>query len=532
MSIALRHPAMHQLAPKLLSNVRLTQADVGAMRTPDAHDVDAVLGWLSEAGITQTRPDKDWVHVRTTVAKAEKLLKMQLHRYSFDNKPAVVRTREYSVPDHLAKVVSFVHPIANFMTPEHEVAASSRVPGEQLPHARDEDVCRYGIQPLCIMRQYNISYTAPTGASPSRLGIAGFLEEYANFDDLQNFFGRYVPHLAGYTFGVELVNGGQNPQNASKAGTEANLDVEYALAIGHPARATYYSTGGRGVKLNDSGQPFPDEYTDNEPYLDLLEYLLGKPDEELPHVLSVSYADDELSVPRPYAEKTCCLFGLLAGRGVSVIFGSGDGGARGGRNATCRTNDGTNRDVTIATFPPSCPWVTAVGAVTSDDDPPRGATFSSGGFSQYFERPGWQAAAVDEYVEALDGHLAGYYNASMRALPDISAVGERFLTVVGGNVTMLSGTSASAPVFAAMIALINDARLRRGQRSLGWLNERLYSIKVRAMLRDKRRGQSKSCVFSGGLQPGGWRAKKGWDAVTGLGTPGAFDDLLRVLGED
>ncbi|PON10200.1 hypothetical protein C2W62_51345, partial [Candidatus Entotheonella serta] len=64
------------------------------------------------------------------------------------------------------------------------------------------------------------------------------------------------------------------------------------------------------------------------------------------------------------------------------------------------------------------------------------------------------------------------------------------------------------------------------------LNKRLYSSKVRKVLHDTTEGQSRSCVFSGDKKPGGWPAKKGWDAITGLGTPGSFGDLLRVLVED
>ena len=132
-------------------------------------------------------------------------------------------------------------------------------------------------------------------------------------------------------------------------------------------------------------------------------------------------------------------------------------------------------------------------------------------------------------MRALNGFLQGYYNPNMRAIPDISAVGTQFMTIVSGQPVLLEGTSASAPVFAAMIALVNDARLRKGKQVLGWLNDKLYSAAVRKVLYDTTGGQSSSCVFSGGSKPGGWPAAKGWDAITGLGTPGNFNDLLRVL---
>lgn len=533
MSIALRQPEIHALGATLTGAIRLSVDEILSLRTPDQGDIDDVLGWLADNGITEAKSDKDWVHVRTTVGTAEKLLNMELHRYSFEGKPPVLRTTEYSIPESLSKAISFVHPIANFMTPTHEVAASRPMPPNMATalHRRDDSLCSAITLPICIAKQYNISYSTPDGTSEVRFAIAGFLEQYANFNDTKEFFNRTKPELvtAGYNFSVELINGGENLQDPARAGFEANLDVEYGMAIGYPAQVTYFSTGGRGVKLNDSGKPYPDEYADNEPYLELLEYLLEKPDDQLPHVLSMSYADDELSVPRPYAERVCAMFGMLAARGTSVLVGSGDGGAKGGRNATCRTNDGTNKDITVATFPSTCPWVTAVGAVTNVQNPPQGASFSSGGFSQYFKRPQWQAAAVDGYVKALGGHLQGYYDPNMRAIPDISAVGTQFMTIVNGEPVMLDGTSASTPVFAALIALVNDARLRKGKPVLGWLNGKLYSPAVQSVLYDTTGGQSLSCVFAGGIQPGGWPAKKGWDAITGLGTPGDFNDLLQVL---
>jgi tripeptidyl-peptidase-1 len=62
----------------------------------------------------------------------------------------------------------------------------------------------------------------------------------------------------------------------------------------------------------------------NEPYIDLLTYLLKLPDHELPQTLSTSYGEDEQSVPRAYAQKICQLFGQLGARGVSVLFSSGE----------------------------------------------------------------------------------------------------------------------------------------------------------------------------------------------------------------
>jgi tripeptidyl-peptidase I len=531
LSFALRQPNIHGLHANLAArsqngNTHLTQQQARSLRAPDPNDVDTVVKWLEANGIHDAETKDDWIHIRTTVAQAEPLLDMTLQRYEYENTGPVIRAREYSIPDNLSDAIIFVHPVANFLAPKKELTA----PSEQrlLEERAATGVCARGTTPKCIRELYKMPAIEADDASEIRFGVAGFLEQYVNYADIEQFLRLTAPEVvnAGYNFSVELANGGENPQDPAKAGSEAALDIEYAMALGYPTNITYYSTGGRGVKLDDTGKPYEEEYVDNEPYLELLEFLLDKPDDEVPHVLSISYADDELSVPQPYAERVCNLLGVLTARGTSILSGSGDGGASGARNSSCRSPDG--RDVTMAVFPATCPWVTGVGAVTNNGNPLKGAGFSGGGFSQYFSRPAWQDQVVEGYVRELDGHLQTYYDPQMRATPDISAVGTNFPVMVALQIVSLEGTSASTPLLGAMIALANDARAKAGKGALGWLNELLYSSEVRSALQDVTEGSSKSCVFSDG-QAGGWPATEGWDAITGLGVPREFQPFVDAL---
>lgn len=531
LSFALREPNMAQLSKKIttLRGKHLSAKEARDLRSPDKKDVDAVQKWLQTQGITDALQQDAWIHVHTTVADAQELLEMQLSDFAFEDQDPVMRTLEYSVPDHLKDAISFVHPIANFMSPKRDLTQPSSPVDPSELQKRTGQPCARRTTPDCIRKMYNFPSVDPNATSSVRVGIAGFLEQYANYEDTQLFLQALAPNISatGYNFSIELVNGGENSQDPSEAGSEAALDMQYAMSLGYPAQMTYYSTGGRGVKLDDSGNPKPPALVDNEPYLEFLEYLLEKSDDEIPHVLSFSYADDELTVPRPYAERVCSLFGVLTARGTSVLGASGDGGAKGARNSSCRTWGGN--DVTMAVFPATCPWVTAVGATRNQGDPPAGAALSGGGFSLYFEREPWQAGVVDDYIDALEGHLEGYYVPNMRATPDISAVGTTFIVLVGMVPLLLDGTSASAPLLAAMIGLINDARLKEGKPVLGWLNQYLYSEPVKAVLQDITEGTSYSCKFQDGKSPGGWPAKKGWDAITGLGVPDDFEALKEVL---
>ncbi|KAJ6553048.1 hypothetical protein B0H19DRAFT_915444, partial [Mycena capillaripes] len=64
----------------------------------------------------------------------------------------------------------------------------------------------------------------------------------------------------------------------------------------------------------------------------------------------------------------------------------------------------------------------------------------------------------------------GAHPKSGRGYPDVALQGLHNQTVVGGGTVLQSGTSASAPAFAAIIALINDRLLTAGKPSLGFLN--------------------------------------------------------------
>lgn len=217
------------------------------------------------------------------------------------------------------------------------------------------------------------------------------------------------------------------------------------------------------------------------------------------------------------------MFMQLGARGVSVLFSSGDSGPGG----TCKSNVDNSTTTFLPTFPAGCPYVTSVGATTGSA-PERGVTFSSGGFSIYHNRPAYQDDAVGTYLSSIGETYAGLYNNTGRGIPDVSAQGYHFIVIDKGLTISLSGTSASSPVFAGVVALLNAARKSQGQSPLGFLNPWLYNNS--AALLDITDGYSSGCSGAGGGLPvsgARWNATTGWDPVTGLGTP-LFDQLLAV----
>lgn len=206
------------------------------------------------------------------------------------------------------------------------------------------------------------------------LGIAGFLNQVAHWDDWGLFVDNLAPWIRKpFNFSIVSLNHASNMQNDTvHASHEASLDVQYAMALAPHINTFFYSTPGLGPLVPDNDQP-TQEYNQNEPYLDQLLYLSSLPDKELPQVISYSYGENEQSVPFDYADQVCTMFGLLSMRGVSILVASGDNGP----GESCRSNrDNSTRFNAI--FPASCPCVTAVGG-TIGVEPERAAYFSSGG---------------------------------------------------------------------------------------------------------------------------------------------------------
>lgn len=375
LSIVLRQPRINELKARLdrISDPQsaeyghhLTKDEVKAYQAPDQRSLDAVRSWLRSNKFTNFTTRNSIVKVTATVAHVNRVLGTTLGHYSFQGYSDFIRAESYFLPRVLDGNIEFIYPISSFMPPPQSRLRTlpARKSSAMLASADDEDQpCPAGVTPACLKALYNVTYAdaAALTKSPVRFGIAGFLEQWIKYSDVAEFLGRYAPELGGlgYNFTVATLNNGTNPQPEtpkSRAGLEASLDVEYGMALAYPSNVIYYSTGGRGEKVDNNGDLVPSNRSDNEPYLEFLQYLLDLSDEEIPHVVSISYADDEQSVPVSYATRVCDLFALGAARGVTFLSGSGDGGASGIGQHECYSNDGEKRRMFLPTFPASCPW--------------------------------------------------------------------------------------------------------------------------------------------------------------------------------
>lgn len=351
----------------------------------EAHSV--VSSWLVKAGIFNFTSETQWVTVFATVSEAQALLGTRYKWYmrsSAEQKLAIrkLRTLQYCIPDDVASHIDLIEPTIYFDQPHPSYSSFNCV---QLTSTGS---CNWdAITPSCLRDMYNAYTDSHEHEAP--VAIASFVKEYARYSDLALFEERYAPYAMNQSFRVVEVAGGLNEQNSSLDATEANSDVQYMKAISAPAPLFEYSVGyGHGNR--------PDGF------LDLLLYMLAQPNDALPSTISVSYGEEESTVPKNYAIRVCNMFGQLGARGVSVLFASGDYGV--GLRCQKPGNSATSRFGPM--FPASCPWVTSVGAIHVSE----AASFSSGGFSEYFNRSQayWQSDAVDHFLRSNGNRNAGY----------------------------------------------------------------------------------------------------------------------------
>ncbi|KAJ5918074.1 polynucleotide 3'-phosphatase [Penicillium verhagenii] len=487
---------------------------------PSSDVSNQILSWLNSENISpdSIELDGNWITFQAAVFQAERMLNTEFCYFKNKNSnTTAVRALEYSVPSDLHSHILLIQPTTRF----GDFSSLRGLSDEPPLLATAEDFaagCGTVVTPSCLRYLYGLDNTTATPDLRNRLGIAGFLEEYARHGDLFQFMQVYAPEQIDANFTVVSINGGQNDENSSKDSIEASLDLQYAISIAYRAFVTFYTTGGRGPVVSD-GEGVT-AFSTNEPYLEQLHHLVNLPDNDLPAVITMSYGESEQSVPKSYATASCNLFAQLGARGVSVIFSSGDSGP----GSSCQSNDGSYRAKFLPTWPASCPFVTSVGGTTGVG-PETAISFSGGGFSDYFGRPSYQDRPVQSFLNRNGAQWKGLFNPAGRGIPDISAQAARFMVRDHGVYVVVGGTSASAPVVAGIISQLNAIRLGHGKPRLGFINPWLYTT-GQSGLTDIIEGGSRGCAGSP-VHNAGWNATVGWDPVTGLGTP--FFPILEEL---
>ena len=243
----------------------LSRDALSALLAPRAESTSAVLGWLRDAGIPPSKIDEDgeWINLDVTVREASALLDADFGVWGHEATSVKrVRALRYSVPDEITQHIRMVAPVVRFgqvqaernqifevvdaKQPAFKTAAA--IPPQEL----DVAACNASITPECLRALYKVGSYQAEASKKSRFGVAGFLEQWAKYDQLELFSNTYAPYAADANFSAVGVNGGVNEQGPSElSDVEANLDIQYAVAMAYKMPITYYSTGGRGALVPD-----------------------------------------------------------------------------------------------------------------------------------------------------------------------------------------------------------------------------------------------------------------------------------------
>jgi len=219
-----------------------------------------------------------------------------------------------------------------------------------------------------------------------------------------------------------------------------------------------------------------------------------------PSIISISWGSAESTWTAQAMTAMDDAFQAAASMGITVCVASGDNGS----------SDGVSDGKDHVDFPASSPFALACGGtslkasrtaisseVTWNDGAGGGAT--GGGISNFFPVPSWQAGIS---ATLSNGKSTALKN---RGVPDVAGDADPetgYQVRVDGTDMVIGGTSAVAPLWAALIARLNQVT----GSPAGYANPWLY--KNPQSLRDISQGNN-----------GDFAAAKGWDACTGLGSP-------------
>lgn len=354
------------------------------------------------------------------------------------------------------------------------------------PHMRTADELDSGPQGIAAVPRASFTppqvaqlYDFPAGVTGQGQCVA-IIELGGGFRtaDLRAYFQQlHIPQPK--VVAVSVDHGRNQPSGPSSADGEVMLDIEVVGAVAPGARIAVYFAPNTDQGFIDAITTAVHDTTNR------------------PSIISISWGAPEVSWTQASVQAMDQAFQAAAALGVTVYCASGDNGANDFPPGP-GSQPGNHAD-----FPASSPHVVGCGgtrisvtnkAITSEvvwNDPGGGAT--GGGYSALFPTPTWQTNTVQ---------------GGKRGVPDVSgdaSPASGYLVRVDGQSKVIGGTSAVAPLWAGLTALINQ----KLGRPLGFANPALYGL----------------TATSGGLvditqgDNAGFNAAPGWDPCTGLGRP-------------
>ncbi|KAJ4856549.1 pro-kumamolisin, activation domain-containing protein [Trichoderma breve] len=494
----------------------MSPEEVIEMFAPSETAFDAVRDWLVSAGFADEAislsANKQWIQLDSRAEDAENVLFAEFFEYEhLASGSKTVAVEEYYVPLHLREYIDYITPgiklqahpnklkkLMQRQVQELQEKPMSRSAHKNVPYINDEDGRDLTI--ACIRAQYGIPNN--TVAIPgNELGIFGGLDEHYSKADLDTFFATLHPHIPNGTYPEErLIDGAIGSvedvpgYNQSVAGVEADMDIEAAWPLIWPQGVVLFQTDDQFYEVSQKAPDTPYHGFWNT-FFDAIDgsyctYSAYNETGDCTRPECLDPSGGEADLPASYLRRQCNEIMKLALQGVTVVESSGDYGVASYPENLFTNNGCAGTDGKV--FYPSADSSTS---------------YSGGGFSNYFDAPECYENPGVNFSDVGDG----VYRAGGRGYPDVSAIGERLVAFKRGRWGHVGGTSLSAPIWAAVITLINERRLAANKSTVGFIHPVLYAHTE--VFVDITEGSNPGCNTTG------FPAVKGWDPVSGLGTP-------------
>jgi kumamolisin len=464
------------------------RVDKGDVISPDEmktkYSVDAAAAneletWLKSEGftITEVTPDRTTIYARAPASQVEASLGVHMVRVTHEGQTFTAASDVPSLPDAVARSVVHIGGLQPFRQARKYLRSRKPLPADRgEAHPAIANAPPYLVSE--ILRAYDDSGLSLTGAGQE---IAILIDTFPLDSDLTAFWA--ANHIPGSLSRITKINVKGGPLPAPSG--EETLDVEWSSGIAPNANIRIYASGSLA-------------FVDLDRALDrIIADAMVRP---ALRVLSISLGLGERLMARQEVLTEEAKFVRLAGLGVNVFVSTGD--------------DGSNPNNQLqASWMSTSPHVVAVGGTSLVLAPSgqvaseKGWAGSGGGKSIFFPLPSWQRGP-------------GVPPGNQRMVPDVGMTAdpnEGGIVYLHGQRHQYGGTSWSAPVWAALCALINEARHNNHKPSLPYLNPLIYPFIGTNCFRDILIGSN-----------GAYSCGPNYDLVTGIGVPD-FKQLVTRL---
>ena len=479
--VALKMRDLEGLQARIDQGEQIALEELEERYYPTKEDYQKIVQWLQTKGFSvETFPHRLLIIVQGKVNQVYHTLGVNLQQVMVEGKTYLATDKPPRIPRSMKSMMLGINGLQPYLHAHHPIESVKPLnltTPFAIPYSISDLKTAYGVNRVTL------------NGSGQRMGIV--IDTFPNDNDLTTFWrSQNIPQSLSNIEKVCMAS--ISACNAPPTGEET-LDTEMASGLASAAKVRIYATGSLNLQATD--RAYSQLVMDQSNSSTRLQQI------------SLSYGSCEQSRTLSQVTTDFQFFTSLRAAGVTILASSGDDGA---------SNDCPSSSSSFnVLYPASDTNVTAVGG-TSLYLNSNGTVLgeigwdgSGGGTSIYFPRPSWQVGP-------------GVATGTQRLLPDVSLVADPYTGVyvyLNGRAVTYGGTSASAPLWNAMTALINQNRSNLGLPPLGNLAPRLYPLINTPNLRDIIGGNN-----------GGFVAVFGYDRVTGVGVP-VFNQLVNALSQ-